>query len=233
MNRKIVFYTCFFGNDGNVANKVPPVPSSTYDCYYFTNNINTYNQLLNTDWKRMFLSIPIKSDYNLSSMDSKELKACPNHFEVLNYYEYSCYFDSKIFVDENKIDELIEKMLVNTDKLMILPKHPYLTMKNWEPNVWNEYTESLYQPRYAMEKNKYVSYIHKQIESGLKEVSNTHYTTHFILRKHGKKTNEINDTWFQHIKECGIECQISFFFINQLFIDYISPIEVCSSYKYI
>ena len=36
--------------------------------------------------------------------------------------------------------------------------------------------------------------------------------------KHNK-INTINTTWYQHIKECGIQDQISFFFVKQLFND--------------
>ena len=33
------------------------------------------------------------------------------------------------------------------------------------------------------------------------------------------KINELNNTWYQHIEECGIQDQISFFFVKQLFND--------------
>ena len=32
---------------------------------------------------------------------------------------------------------------------------------------------------------------------------------------------ELNNTWYKHIQECGIQCQISFFFVKQLFPDII------------
>jgi len=38
-----------------------------------------------------------------------------------------------------------------------------------------------------------------------------------------KKMIEINTEWFKHIQECGIQCQISLFFIKQLFDDFIYP----------
>jgi hypothetical protein len=38
-----------------------------------------------------------------------------------------------------------------------------------------------------------------------------------------EKIKEINNTWYQHIQECGIQDQISFFFVKQLFNDYIYP----------
>jgi hypothetical protein len=40
--------------------------------------------------------------------------------------------------------------------------------------------------------------------------------------KHVKMV-EINTTWYEHINECGIQDQISFFFVKQLFNDNIYP----------
>ena len=38
-----------------------------------------------------------------------------------------------------------------------------------------------------------------------------------------EKMIEINTMWYKHIQECGIQCQISFHFIKQLFDEYIHP----------
>ncbi len=38
-----------------------------------------------------------------------------------------------------------------------------------------------------------------------------------------EKNNELSSTWYQHIQECGIQDQISFFFVQQLFSDIIYP----------
>ncbi len=35
--------------------------------------------------------------------------------------------------------------------------------------------------------------------------------------------NELNNTWYKHILECGIQDQISFFFVKQLFEPFIHP----------
>ena len=76
----------------------------------------------------------------------------------------------------------------------------------------------LIQERYRMQSKQMERYIYKQIENGLNELTKDHYQTGFLLRnmKH-EKTIEINETWFRHIEECGIECQVSMFFVKQLF----------------
>ena len=45
-----------------------------------------------------------------------------------------------------------------------------------------------------------------------------------------EKINLINETWYAHIQECGIQDQISFFFVKQLFDAYIFPFTE-SQYK--
>ena len=68
------------------------------------------------------------------------------------------------------------------------------------------------------------SYIYGQIEKGLVEQEDKHCQCGLLLRnmKH-PKISEINDTWYAHIQECGIQDQISFFFVKQEFKEYILP----------
>ena len=220
LKSKIVFYTCFFGDNNNSANKINNAPSLYYDCYYFTNNKENIKLLKHTNWIPIFINIPIKKTLNENAMDSKELKACPHHFAILNNYEYSCYFDSKLNVNSYKIEKLINAVYQNNNYLYIVSIHPFV-----KSNIWQEYIESQYQERYRLEKDNYVKYIVKQLNSGLKEDSDFHYQTGLIIRKSSSKTNEINELWYKHIKECGIECQISFFFIQQIYKKYIYPID--------
>lgn len=225
-NTDIVFYTCFFGNNDNIANVIPLLPSNTYDCYFFTNNVQIYNYLQNTGWNRIFVQIPIKTTDTQNAYDSKKLKTCPHHFDILNKYTNSCYFDSKINVDERKVIEYVNNMLIDK-KPYLMPEHPFLN-----GNIWSEYNECLLQPRYAVEQTRYLDYINKQLDSGLKHLMEYHYTTHFIVRQNTAQTNIINDTWYKHINECGIECQISFFFIQQLFGEHIYTIKPFAGYAY-
>jgi len=227
-DRTIVFYTCYMGNDDNVSFNIPKLPSYIYDCYYFTNNKFLYDKLKNTGWYRILLeNILIKDNDRDNTFDSKEIKACPNHFDILKNYKFSCYFDSKININEDRIKYHIDE-LTKTNKLFILPKHPFINN-----NVWHEYNVAIkYQKRYYIESEKYKNYINKQLSLGLKDVMPIHYTTHFIIRKNTILTNIINDMWYMDIKECGIECQISFFFIQQIYNDFICNINYCDGYSY-
>ena len=92
---------------------------------------------------------------------------------------------------------------------MILKKHAFL-----KPNVWNEYKEAMMQERYKVDSEKYKQYILKQERSGLSPEADVHYQTGLIIRKSLPVTEKIGEVWYEHIQEAGIECQISFFFIQ-------------------
>jgi hypothetical protein len=106
------------------------------------------------------------------------------------------------------------------DKLMILRRHDRFK------NVWEEFNESMKMEQYKNEKDKYIQYINKNLNNGLLAETENHYLTGFIIRDNNNPiVKEINKTWYDHILECGIECQISFSFIQQIYSQYIGIIE--------
>jgi len=220
---RVAIYTCFFGSDNNCGFVINE-PTLKCDCYYFTNNINLLNKLKSSKWIPIFIDIPVKNDLTLDAFDAKKLKACPQDFNVLNKYDITIYMDSKLKLKEN-IYELLDEF-DKSDCLYLIPKHPFLY------DVWGEYNESLKQPRYEVEKEKYKQYINKKLEQGYKDKVDNHYTTCFIIRKMTNKTNEINKIWYENITECGIECQISFFFIQQMFDNFICHVKPEFYYSY-
>jgi hypothetical protein len=52
---RFVFYSCFFGGNSNERNNIPKCPSTTHDCFFFTNNAITYSALEKTGWKGEFI----------------------------------------------------------------------------------------------------------------------------------------------------------------------------------
>ena len=215
---KTAFYTIFCGTDSNRANRINEVPSKAHSCYYFTNNETTFAEAYSNGWIAVFLdTYPVSEDIVESSMQSKYMKACPGSNKILEKYHYTVYLDSKLIVTKQKILQLIDDY--PEDKAYVILIHPYLSS-----NVWNEYIESLYQERYRRNKLQMINYIQEMLSYGFQKEFNHLYATGVIIRdmKH-PKTKQIDSAWFTHIIKCGIECQISFFFVNQLFSSYITP----------
>jgi hypothetical protein len=225
----LAFYTCFFGSDTNGAFAIPPVPSSIYNCYYYTNNTKLYTMLNDTKWIRIFVDEPVSEDLIESAFSSKKLKAAPHTYSELQNYDYTCYFDSKQYVDDYVIVNHIKTLILNTDVAVLLVKHPFI-----QTNVWEEFHVSMRYSRYNIHEQNYREYITKCRLSGLSILTPIHYCTGFIVRnmKH-PKIQELNDTWYSHIQECGIQCQISFFFVKQLFDGHVKELPSINSSNYI
>jgi len=213
---KLAFYTCFYGDDNNIAFSVPET-SLKYDCYYFTNNKRMFNCLEKTKWIGVYDNKPVTDDLTISAMLSKRVKSMPENYEQLQNYDYLCYIDSKLSANERLVESQIEEYFIKQKYAILLKKHWMINN-----NVWNEFNGCMNQDRYRLEGEKYINYIISQVRNGLSEKSDDHVATCYLLRnmKHPKIT-EINKRWFNHIQICGIECQISFFFVKQMFSNYI------------
>jgi hypothetical protein len=219
-SKRIVFYTCFFGPSGSASDVIPMKPSDTSDCYYFTNNPDASKTAAAAGWNVVDVPVDIKTSERDNAMDSKEVKACPHHFKELQGYTYSCYFDSKLKIKENDINDMLKGM--EGDVVMLVNKHPFITN-----SVQKELNVAMDQPRYAQNKGRYVNLINSKMKnSRYKNKTNVHYETSCILRKCGSIVDQIGEEWFEDIKKTGPECQISFFFVQQKYKDNIKPLPV-------
>lgn len=176
--------------------------------------------LKDTNWIGIYIDIPTNDDLIQSCMIGKHLKAMPQEYNELKEYDYLCFLDSKLDkVNEQFVEDFIRKYFIENNYALLLRKHWFV-----HHNVWNEYNESMLQERYRIQKEQYKNYIEKQINNGLSEITENHCACQFLIRnmKHDKII-EINTKWYNHIQECGIQDQISFFFVKQLFNEYILP----------
>jgi hypothetical protein len=220
MNYNLAFYTYFYGSNNNPAFRIPEIPSLKYKCYYFTNNSTMIENLKGTNWIGIYDEKPTTDDIIESCMVGKHIKTIPNEYTDLKEYDYLCFLDSKLEkVNEEFVENFITKYFIEQNYALLLRKHWFLN------DLKSEYDESMNQNRYKIESEKYKNYIKNQVNAGLSVVTHQqHCACGFLIRnmKH-EKIKEINNTWYQHIQECGIQDQISFFFVKQLFNDYIYP----------
>jgi hypothetical protein len=151
-------------------------------------------------------------------------------FEELKVYDATCYFDSALQVDATQVHELCDRVFTLSNYSVIMARHPFLS-PTWLPCVHNEYNNAMLQPRYAVQKDQINAYINEQLKSGLLDTDCIHYATGFIVRKSNQVARQIGEVWYSHIKKCGIECQISYFFVQQMFKGHIYDIEFGSCFK--
>jgi hypothetical protein len=216
----LAFYTYFYGSNNNIACRIPELPSLKYNCYYYTNNKTIFEKLKETNWIGIYDDTPTNDDLIESCMVGKRVKTLSHEYGELRDYDYLCFLDSKLDkVNEDLVEKFIHEYFLEQNYALLLRKHWYTN-----GNIWDEFNNSIEQERYAFESEKYKKYIINQINAGFTETTQHHCACGFLIRnmKHEKMT-EINTTWYSHIQECGIQDQISFFFVKQLFTDYILP----------
>jgi len=211
----LAFVTYFYGNINNVSYLILDVPSTKYNCYYFTNNKDMIEKIKNTKWIPIYDNKNVSDDDNECCMQSKHLKAMPHNFELLRKYDFLCTIDNKLEIYENAVENIINNELIKNNYAIAIREHKFV-----QNNVWCEFALSMLHERYRRDSEKSKNYIYNQLSKGLNETTKFHYESGFIIRnmKHSKMI-EFNETWYSHIKECGIECQIALFFVKQLFPD--------------
>jgi len=218
------FYTCFFGDDANERNFIPPVPTTKYDCYYFTNNQRTHERLRDTTWIAVFYSNDLSSNELSPIMMAKWVKSCPHMLKELRNYDATCYFDSALSLDGPAATQLIENIVKYSSYSICMARHPFIS-KTWVPSAQSELIEAVQQPRYAVQRDKYEEYIKEQTNSGLKLVDDIHFATGFIIRRNNMISRAMGEVWWSHISKTGILCQLSFFFVQQMFREHIHDIQ--------
>jgi hypothetical protein len=218
----LAFYTYFYGSDKNKAFMIPEIPSLKYACYFFTNNKQMMENLKNTKWITIYDDKPTTDDLIESCMAGKHVKVLPHEYKELKDYSYLCFLDTKLDkVSESFVEDYIDRYFIKENYALLLREHWFISH-----NVWDEQHVSTGQERYRMQTDRYIQYIYKQINRGFSSHTEHHCACGFLIRnmKH-EKIKEINNIWYEHILECGIQDQISFFFVKQLFMEYIYPFK--------
>ena len=203
---------------------LPKEPSLKYDCFYYTNNKDILELIKDSVWIGVYDDVPVTENLVESQYSSKEVRVKPSEYKELLPYDYTCYLDSKLQdINELFIEDLIAKYFIEQNYVMLLRQHWY-HHGSGGGNVWEEAFESMFQSRYRAQMGIVNSYIRNQISKGFSPITEKHYATGLIIKnmKH-ERARELETVWWDHIKECGTQCQISFFFVKQLFDGLIHP----------
>lgn len=233
MNSNVAFVTGYVGQDSKP--RIPKKPKG-YDSYYITNHSGVISRLQKTNWIPIFIEnvtdllslfspdspfLKLSSD-EISALDEvkqsqfytlacKRLKVYPNLF-LPKTYDFVVWSDNKFSVNASDSIKTINNW--NHKTAMMLHKHPFV-----ENNI-EELSESMHQQRYVEQKARYQNYLDEQTAKGLSVEGTMHYQCGYLLYNEAHpKTNLIRSTWQDHINMCGINDQISFHFVAQLFDD--------------
>lgn len=132
-----------------------------------------------TEWIPVFIDIKTtkEDDFIRANMIGKHIKTKPHEYKELKKYKYLCFLDSKLNkLNKDVIEKLIIDKFINDNYAIILRKHTFL-----DNIIWSEFNES-------MKHERYLNYINKQLNDGLKENTAIHCQAGLIIRymKHKK-----------------------------------------------
>ena len=126
-------------------------------------------------------------------------------------YTVAVWFDNKFDINERAVSDVAH--MIDSRVSTYVHKHPFICC-----GADIEARESLLQMRYKKGKEKMVRYIEEEMSLGYKLNGERHFQTGLIIYNlRHPDTEKIQNMWMEHIRRCGIECQISFYFIAQRF----------------
>lgn len=203
---KLAVYSCYFGIDSGARIK-EDVRSSKFGHYFYSNNDNVLYKAEKLGWNTCKIELPVSRDRVVSSSQAKIPKALPHLFGNIGMYDYLLYTDDKLYINPEKILEIIDQ--IGNFSLMVT-RHPFLT-----GNVLLELTEAMLQERYQTQRKSMINYITEMLKSGYDLECNMFATGVILRNMRHPDTTAINMKWYDGIVRCGIECQISFDMIAQ------------------
>ena len=247
----VVYITVYTGHvdEPRGADRVPLPPSSNQSIF-FSDNRDILQSASNLGWRTHKLhGKPVKSSYR-SAMKAKIVKAVPHElYNFQQDYDYLVYFDSKIDINVDTVKSMIcnHMMYDHADVALLTTRHRQQFHTVWEE--FHESLKQMRYRMHGKRMKEYIlmretkqsndHYVHhvqqqqkekeekeekeEEKEEKEKEEQERYVSeTRFMIRalKH-PKIEEITNEWMQEIELCGIECQISFFFIEQKWKKYI------------
>ena len=217
---QLAFYTVFCGTSENVANQVQDPPSKVFPSFFFTDNNTTFTLAEQQGWVAMRLGGHPSGDDIVSNMKAKDVKARPHSNPVLKHYRYTVYLDSKLSVTDKEVIAIMRA--VPKGKPLAVRLHNILSPPM---NVWEEFELAMTQRRYQKQRDQMKAYVEDKIGRGYKDTLQFHFWCSFIIRDMAASVVEqIGEMWFQEILKCGIDDQLSMFFVYQDYADAFHPL---------
>lgn len=212
----LAFYTVFCGPSGHIADAVLRPPSEKFPCFFFSNNSATLSLARKRGWIAVDVSVecPPWNDDVISASQSKPFKAVPHRRPELADFDYTIYVDSKRSINVRGAGTALEK-LVASGKALLVKQHP-----SRDIGVNREFDRAMTLPRYASQRRNIVTYVNDMLKRpGMSNDQPNVWTTMVARNMRHPRCREVGDTWMQDIERCGIECQISAFFLQQTHAD--------------
>ncbi|MFW2544342.1 hypothetical protein ACN2XU_17035 [Primorskyibacter sp. 2E107] len=178
--------------------------------YFISNNPTVLKIVADFGWKPIPLDLPISRNPVESAHQAKIAKAAPHLFPDLERHRFLVYSDDKQRIRHDALPEIRDR-LVEQGAAMAVHRSPHI-----KDNVLWEFTDSLFQDRYRVQSHRMLRYMLGRMEAGKPLAVDRLFATFFNLRDmQHPEVRRLNETWYEDILACGIDCQLSFAFLAQ------------------
>jgi hypothetical protein len=204
------------GHVGTTDARIPVLPSNLS---IFATNLQSMSENVKAaNWTVAEVKAEGIVDDIGSTMASKQMKVYPQRY--LRFLkmpeeeaEFVVWFDNKFNV--NTAGVLSAVLRWDSAHAVMFHRHPFLCC-----GFDAEFDASMRQSRYRAQKAQYLAYADEEVAAGYKRNGEMHFQAGFIIYNlHHKKTRMFQDTWWEHIQRCGIQDQLSLYFVAQRFRD--------------
>tara|TARA_X000000950_G_C13913368_1_gene659877 strand:+ start:4449 stop:5267 length:819 start_codon:yes stop_codon:yes gene_type:complete len=218
---KLAYVSGYVGPIDNNLYATPRIPNKieNIDCYFITNVETVAHEAETNGWAVIIIAHPSDHSYHGCTRACKKLKIFPQSYvpsDKRDEYDFILWFDNKFDPIHSDIKIVLNKW--DKSKAMAMHYHPKLANENGLGSVYEEINLSMDQDRYKLEYDQYKNYVDGEISLKYSPENEKHYTCCFIIYYlKNTITYKIQETWWTHVQQCGIQDQISMFFVAQRF----------------
>ena len=215
----ILIVSCIFGKKFKY---VHPSPDST-NSYFFTNNQDLEQEIINKGWNYIYVNKPLSDDYLISSLQSKYVKFLKFLEDFPEFQDKTTiiYFDHKENVSSNTLNEIILLINNNIDKSLIIRETP-----SYKNTIYHEIKEANGQHRYKKNMSITENFIKNMIATGEVSENVRICSTGLLIYINRENIKELlNDVYEKCIQHEQPECQIYWSIFSQKFKDEIKEIK--------
>jgi hypothetical protein len=207
---KIAIYSNYCGADAGARANVNYNRVNGYEHFFYTNNGVVAAQMQGVGWNVRNLDVPVTNDQVVSCMQAKEQKCRPHLLPDLQNYDFVVFRDAKMtgldFAQLPKIIRLMQERGLHS----AFPVH--------RRNVVAEACESMFQPRYAGQRQQITDYICEELERGHRARMPIHFGCNMFVRDTKHVDSEyVGENWMEHTVRVGLQDQVAFHFVAQQF----------------
>ena len=215
----LLIISCIFGKKFKYVHPSPDKEKA----FFFTNNNELRNEIINKGWNYVYVNKPLTDDYVLSSLQSKYIKFLKflDDFPQFQSVKTIIYFDHKELVSSRTIDEIKSLINDNLDKSLIIRQTPWT-----KTNVYEEVNDAMGQERYVKSMNITKTFIKDIMLTGeYNENVRICNTGLLIFIDRENITKLLNSVYERCIAHTQPECQIYWSIFSQKYKNKIKEIK--------